>query len=125
MIWWRALCRHDHLNPPSVTVRVSYVARGGPRDIGEHALTKWFVRQFFLYDDQPYRAEIGNRPILKRDGSPWESSHFPPVQLPCCISCNGTLNSRFEQPAKSVIRRLFTDGGTEVFSARSGRSVAS
>ena len=24
MIWWRALCRHDHLNPPSVTMNKSF-----------------------------------------------------------------------------------------------------
>jgi len=76
-------------------------------------LPKWFVRQFFQWDeDRSYCAEIGNLPILNRYGSLWEPKHFPPAQLPCCIPCNGTLSSRFEQPANSVIRRLFADDGT-------------
>ena len=78
---------------------------------GEHVWPTGFIQDIFPDKDHPYRVEIGGRPHLKRDGSPWVQNHFPRVQLPCCKPCNSVLNKRFEQPTKLIVRRLFSDEG--------------
>jgi hypothetical protein len=84
---------------------------------GEHVLKEDFIEKFFPNKDdrgevERYSLEIGGRPELDRDGSIWTQNNFPRIKLPCCKECNNTLNRRFEQPAKEIIWRLFSDGST-------------
>lgn len=88
-------------------------ARPSSRD-SEHVLPTWFIVHFFPDENKPYSFEIGGRPVVKRDGSPWTHNNFTRVKLPCCTTCNNTLNERFEKPAKSIIKRLFADVSTVI-----------
>lgn len=94
---------------------------------GEHALPSHFIEEFFPDAEErgeveQYSLEIGGQPELSRDGHKWTQESFPRVKLPCCddrndrTGCNNKLNKRFEQPAKEIIHRLFSDGSTDLAS---------
>jgi hypothetical protein len=83
----------------------------------EHILRNAYINHFFPHEDAlhgGYSLEIGGRPELRRDGSIWKLNNFPRIMLPCCEECNGTLNTRFEQPAEEVVRQLFSNDPAEL-----------
>ncbi|MGH3963640.1 MAG: hypothetical protein ACRDRY_10355 [Pseudonocardiaceae bacterium] len=93
------------------------LCRERPSNAPEHVLKDGFIKQFFPHKDErdeneQYSLRIGGRPELSRDGSIWTQNNFPRVMLPCCEECNGTLNTRFEQPAEAIILRFFSDRST-------------
>ena len=78
---------------------------------GEHVWPQWLLKEFPV-SDGPYVTERNGRAVTNRDGVPRRNAVFPRVFLPCCMSCNGELDRRFEKPAKPVIRRIL--GSSEV-----------
>lgn len=73
---------------------------------GEDAWPRWLLKRF--RGTGPFTLYENDTPFLKRDGvTPRRSEGFPGVKLPACDVCNPTLNRRFEEPAKPIIRRVF------------------
>src|SRR5882724_8374692 len=74
---------------------------------GEHVWPQWLLKEFPV-SDGPYITEKNGHAVLNREGVPRRNAVFPRVFLPCCTSCNGKLDRRFEKPAKPVMRRILT-----------------
>lgn len=72
---------------------------------GDHSLPKWLLEDRFPVDE--YTLERNGHPELKRDQvTPRTHDAFPRVTLPVGKRCNKTLNQRFEEPAKPLVRRV-------------------
>ena len=80
---------------------------------GEHVWPQWLLKEFPVADG-PYITEKGGHAVLNREGEPRRNAVFPRVFLPCCTSCNGKLDRRFEKPAKPVIRRILGTRGFQL-----------
>ena len=72
---------------------------------GEHVWPQWLLKEFPV-SDGPYVTEKNGHAVLNREGVPRRNAVFPRVFLPCCTSCNGELDRRFEKRAKPVMRRI-------------------
>lgn len=72
----------------------------------------------------PYTWHVNGRPVMKRDGSPRSHSALSRVKVPACRECNGILATRFELPAKPLIRRLFEADGHADFDGAEAHTVA-
>ena len=78
---------------------------------GEHVWPDWFL-DLFPESDGPYSRLISGQPEVKRDGSTVRTqTSAERVKLPCCIECNGTMNRRFEQSAKAIVREVIEVDG--------------
>lgn len=79
---------------------------------GEHVWPKWLLTDTMLFGSGPYTMHINDEPTRKRrqaDGSPGavrSQTSLMGARVPMCHVCNGVLNTRFEVPAKDLIRRL-------------------
>jgi hypothetical protein len=73
--------------------------------VGEHVWPAWFLSEF--YDEGPFEASKAGVAYTARDSpTPLKSGGLPGVHVPMCESCNTILNTRFEEPAKPVVRQL-------------------
>lgn len=80
---------------------------GQPSDAPEHVYPTWFLKSWD--NTGPFSVHVDGAPVRARSGAPATSVKMWRVMLPCCLSCNGTLDSNFEKPAKEPIRRLLRD----------------
>lgn len=77
---------------------------------GEHVWPSWFLR-FFGPAEGPYSWSVNGEPVLRRDGTKRTHDTMTRVKLPVCVNCNATLNRRFEEPAKPVVRAIVQADG--------------
>lgn len=72
----------------------------------------------------PFDWTHNGQPIADQDGQPILAGRVRRrLKLPACEDCNETLNTRFEQPAKQVLRALFAADGALQLSARDATVV--
>jgi hypothetical protein len=84
--------------------------------MGEHAWPQWFLDRFSV-DDGPFKTEMNGNPLLTRAGRPRCHTALPRILLPCCRTCNGKLDARFEKPGKELIRRMLDSSDIELTAA--------
>lgn len=73
---------------------------------GEHVWPAWFLKDADAAGPPSFAWSSNGEALLNRDDEPL---HFPERQrllVPACRSCNATLDTRFEKPAKDIVRRL-------------------
>lgn len=96
---------------------------GDSTPTGEHVWPRWMTRALFPSAEGPYTWHTNDQPILKRDGTPRRHESFGTVKVPACLVCNGTLNSRFEDPAKESVRSLLRTRGDITLDGRQATVV--
>jgi hypothetical protein len=72
--------------------------------VGEHIIPKWYIEEF--HSEAPFFSELAGSAYRNRKGDVAVQSALPVPHVPMCGACNGLLNTYFEEPAKSVIRKL-------------------
>lgn len=90
---------------------------------GEHVWPKWYQRNQ-LQGPGPYPWSVNGEPIRDRRGRPVTPKDLTRVLLPVCTQDNGTLDRRFEKPAKEPLRRLFRARGRAELRAGEAERVA-
>jgi hypothetical protein len=79
----------------------------GSTRVGEHIWPSWFIREF--HGQAPFAPSKGGVSyVSKKSSMPLKSNGLPGVHVPMCEPCNALLNTRFEEPAKPVVRRLLS-----------------
>lgn len=68
---------------------------------GEHVLPRWFVSS--LFGRPPFTSWRAGKQVKWRGGKPREDETYPWVTLPCCKTCNQTLEERFESPLRPSV----------------------
>ena len=73
---------------------------------GEHVWPKWFLKAMDALGPPKNGWSVNGRPVMNRDGKQIHLTERQRVTLPACTACNGELNRRFEEPAKSAVEEL-------------------
>ena len=71
---------------------------------GEHVLPLWFIKD--CQHEGRFTTMINGRPVTTRSGDLLETESLGNIKVPMCESCNGTLDTTLEKPAKPIIRRF-------------------
>lgn len=85
-----------------------------PADSREHVWASWYLQDQDRRGPGLFSWTRNGEPITNRDGDPiGPGDHRMRIMLSTCSTCNGTLAKRFEDPARTSLRRLFaTEGHT-------------
>lgn len=89
---------------------------------GEHVWTAWLLSQFSEREG-PYTRYINGEPERNRNGAIRTQTSAERVKLPCCMPCNAILDRRFEQPSRTIVRRVFETDGAVVLDGREARTL--
>ena len=73
--------------------------------VGEHVWPAWLIGDF--HGEGPFHTEKSGTPYKKRDNTTVAKfAALPSVHVPMCANCNARLNTKVEEPAKPVVRRV-------------------
>ena len=73
---------------------------------GEHVWPAWFLKDADAADPPSFAWSSNGVDLLGRSGEPLHFRERQRLLVPACRSCNAVLDTRFEKPAKDVVRRL-------------------
>ncbi|MCR2799487.1 hypothetical protein QNO21_10150 [Microbacterium sp. zg-Y818] len=73
---------------------------------GEHVWPAWFLKDADASGPPSFGWSSNGEALLNRDHEPLHLPERQRLLVPACADCNANLNTRFEQPAKEVVRRL-------------------
>jgi len=79
---------------------------------GEHVWPAWFLKDADAAGPPSFGWSSNGKALLNRDDTPLHLAQRQRVLVPACESCNAILNTRFEAPAKKVVRRLVPNSWT-------------
>ena len=72
---------------------------------GEHVLPRWFVSS--VYGTGPWTVLRNGQRMKTASGRPRSpDTTYPWPRLPCCLTCNGRLNTRFEEPSAEEVKQV-------------------
>lgn len=83
---------------------------------GEHVWPAWFLKDADAAGPPSFAWSSNGQALLNRDDEPLHFTERQRLLVPACRSCNATLDTRFEKPAKEIVRRLAPNswvGGVE------------
>jgi hypothetical protein len=82
--------------------------------VGEHVWPAWLIRDF--HGEGPFHTEKSGTPYKKRDNTTVAKfAALPSVHVPMCAKCNARLNTKVEEPAKPVVRRVLPWSSTHAW----------
>lgn len=82
--------------------------------VGEHVWPAWFIGDF--HGEGPFHTEKSGTPYKKRDNTTVAKfAALPSVHVPMCANCNARLNTKVEEPAKPVVRRVLPWSSTHAW----------
>ncbi|MGW9345985.1 hypothetical protein ACWGR3_31065, partial [Streptomyces albidoflavus] len=73
---------------------------------GEHVYPNWHLGDADRAGPPLFAWTSNGEALLNRDKQPLQFQNRQRLLLPACERCNSILNTRFEEPAKPVVRRL-------------------
>lgn len=73
---------------------------------GEHVWPAWFLKDADTAGPPPFAWSSNGEALLNRDDAPLHFGKRQRLLVPACRSCNAILDTRFEKPAKEIVRRL-------------------
>lgn len=73
---------------------------------GEHVWPAWFLKDADASGAPSFGWSSNGEALLNRDDEPLHFAERQRLLVPACRSCNATLDTRFEKPAKEIVRRL-------------------
>ena len=90
----------------------------------EHVWPQWYLRDQDRTGPGPFPWTRNGEAITNRHGEPiGPGERRMRVLLDLCRECNGTLDSRFEAPAREPLRRLFVAAGETTLTADEAGAV--
>jgi hypothetical protein len=82
--------------------------------VGEHVWPAWLIGDF--HGEGPFHTEKSGTPYKKRDNTTVAKfAALPSVHVPMCANCNARLNTKVEEPAKPVVRRVLPRSSTHAW----------
>lgn len=73
---------------------------------GEHVWPAWFLKDADAARPPSFAWSSNGEALLNRYDKPLHFAVRQRLLIPACRSCNATLDTRFEKPAKEIVRRL-------------------